>query len=285
MLYLFLRETIGVWALSSRHLWKYFVILIAPRRWMRLNFPSVPLQAEAAEWSKKMAKFPFAIFDIETIVDWQLVEQVEQRSKEEVLADLRRKFPEESDPFISYVFHLPIAISIAFSDGVHLERVGSLQEHRPDELARKFWGWAARYQDPQSRGVLVSFNGRGFDIPVLELAALRYGISAPWHFNEKYGNRYRFQDNAHVDVMDYLTAYGAARLPKGGLSTLSAMVGLPAKGISGGDVESMYRNGEIEKIKAYCRDDCRRLFAVFNRLMFMRGLVSEIADPPELELK
>lgn len=230
-----------------------------------------------------MAKFPYALFDIETVIDWKLAEEVEQCSREEILANLRKRYPDETEPFVSYVFHLPIAIAIGFSDGQHLERVGSLQEHRPEELARKFWTWAGRYQDSPSHGTLVTFNGRGFDIPVLELAALRYGIPIPWHFGEKGGNRYRFQTTSHLDVLDFLTAYGAARLPKGGLSTLSAMVGLPAKQTTGGDVEALHRDGQIERINRYCRNDVRRLHVVFGRLQYLRGMATALPELPELE--
>ena len=51
---------------------------------------------------------------------------------------------------------------------------------------REFWARAERFA-----GCLVSFNGRRFDLPVLELAALRYGISAPAYFAEARGRHAR----------------------------------------------------------------------------------------------
>src|SRR5262249_55253209 len=71
-------------------------------------------------------------------------------------------------------------------------------------IAQAFWNELA-----DSDATLVSFNGRAFDVPVLELAAFRYGIAAPKHFQRGGGNtRYRYGD-AHIDVRAVLTNHAA----------------------------------------------------------------------------
>jgi predicted PolB exonuclease-like 3'-5' exonuclease len=234
----------------------------------------------------------YALFDIETKIDRQLVEQVEGCSYERFLAELHEANPKNPHPFVPHVYHLPIAIAIGFpSPDGRLDKIGSLKETTSEKLVEHFWGWLAGFQDMNSRsrplerepGVIVSFNGRGFDIPVLELAALRYGIPIPHHFGQKYGNRYRFQDDWHLDVMDYLSGYGASPRPRGGLSTLSAMVGLPPKDTHGGDVEALYTAGDIDKINRYCRNDVRRLHVVFGRLQYLRGMAATLPELPQLE--
>jgi hypothetical protein len=232
----------------------------------------------------------FALFDIESRIDWALIERAEGISAERYLEELREKNPREPNPFIPHIFHLPIAIAVGFPtpDG-RLEKVGSLSvekgQPREETLARKFWAWLEKFQGETraERGVLVSFNARGYDLPVLELCALRYGIQIPRHLGEKYGNRYRYQTDYHLDVLDFLTGYGASPRPAGGLSTLSAMCGLPAKDTDGSEVQSLYDRGELAKIERYNRNDCRRLHVVFGRLQYMRGMTSVLPELPALE--
>jgi len=224
----------------------------------------------------------YALFDIETRVDWDLVEAIEDCPRARYLEELRES-THQPQPFVPWVYHLPISIAIGFVDG-GLDRVGSLPGGPDSEaLSINFWSWLMRFQGNGKAGVLVSFNGRGFDIPVLEFAALRYPISIAQHFQERYGNRYRFQTDCHLDVMDFLTDYGASPRPRGGLSMLAAICGLPPKATHGGDVEALYQAGEIDKINRYCRNDVRRLYAVWGRLQLLRGLRATLPELPELE--
>src|SRR5690606_15550368 len=63
---------------------------------------------------------------------------------------------------------------------------------------------------------LVGFNTRGFDLPLLKMRGLKYGVEAPWLFQSgdkwsNYGSRY---DTVwHVDMQDCMADYGAARSP------------------------------------------------------------------------
>ena len=121
----------------------------------------------------------------------------------------------------------------------------------------------------------------GLSRPRLELAALRYAIPIPGHLNERYGNRYRFQEDFHFDVLDYVNGYGAARGLRGGLSLLSVLVGLPAKTTPHtnlGDQEVA-----LERVQRWCRNDVRRLYVVFQRLQFLRNKTDKLAELPELE--
>lgn len=226
----------------------------------------------------------YAIFDIETRIDWTLLEKVENCDREEFIADQKRRLDSEDNVvWIPHTYHLPIAIAVGVVEPTNgeLTRLGCIKGTDSETLCREWWNWVEIFQSAPRRGTLVSFNGRGFDIPVLELAALRYGIHAPQHFNEKWGNRYRFQEDWHIDVLDYLNGYGAARGLRGGLSLCSALVGLPAK-------TSQHSNLEDEEIPLECvqrwaRNDVRRLYVVFQRLQFIRGRVKQLPALPELE--
>lgn len=226
----------------------------------------------------------YALFDIETRIDWALLEQVENCDREEFIADYRRRLGnEDTEVWIPYSYHLPIAIAVGLVDSTNgeLGHVGCIKGTDSEELCREFWNWIETFQGPPRRGTLVSFNGRGFDFPVLELSALRYGIRTTQHFNEKYGNRYRFQEDWHMDLLDLLSGYGAARYMRGGLSLLSTLAGLPAKTVPHSNLED--EDVPLEVVQRWARNDVRRLYVVFQRLQYLRNRARDLPQLPELE--
>src|SRR5262249_36187391 len=109
----------------------------------------------------------------------------------------------------------------------------------------------------------------GFDLPVLELQALRHGCSAPRYFGERDGLRARA--GRHCDLYDWLSNSGASRL-RGGLDLAARLVGLPGKGaVSGADVQVLWQRGAWEQIHRYCRDDVLQTYFLFLRVQHLRG--------------
>ena len=120
---------------------------------------------------------------------------------------------------------------------------------------------------------LVSFNGRGFDLPLLEIAAFRYGLSVPFHFSDRYGSRYRFGDK-HIDLMDWITNYGVMRQGCS-LDLLSKLLGKPGKmSTKGSDVYDMYEQGQIREINEYCSYDVLDTYFVFLRYQVLTGKIT-----------
>src|SRR5258708_4202832 len=161
---------------------------------------------------------PFAVFDVETRVDKRLLNQVyfegqaitDDEAFKRYSEDLRNR---RGSDFFPITLHLPISIAIGnVSDDYVLHSVESLavSNYSEENLVREFWSRAERFA-----GTMVSFNGRRFDIPVLELAALRYGIVAPIHFSEESAARDRHSNARHLDLFDYLTNFGAVSLAGG----------------------------------------------------------------------
>src|SRR5258708_5377039 len=135
----------------------------------------------------------FAVFDIETRVDKRLLNQAffadEAISDDEAFAKFRQDPRNRSGDFMPLTLHLPIAIAVGdVGDDYILRSVENLRAENYSEegLVREFWRRMENFA-----GVLVSFNGRGFDLPVLELAALRHGISAPHYFTSSDSPRMR----------------------------------------------------------------------------------------------
>src|SRR5579859_2325222 len=172
----------------------------------------------------------FAIFDIETRVDKRLLNQAlcagqgltDQQAYEKFRDDLLKRGAD----FFPLSLHVPISIAIGYAgDDYVLHSVESLAlaDYCEEKLVREFWSRTDLFS-----GCLVTFNGRRFALPVLELAALRYGISAPNYFGGGDSPRSRHAPERHLDLYDYLTNYGAAGL-RGGMDLLLKMIGMPGK--------------------------------------------------------
>ena len=127
---------------------------------------------------------------------------------------------------------------------------------------KKFWVGSARY-----RAKLVTFNGRAFDLPLLELAAFRWGCSAREHFHS---SRNRYNGN-HVDLLEVMTNFGAYRLT-GGLNLLAKILGKPGKmEVDGDQVYRMYLAGQMREINDYCMFDTLDTYFVFLRTRVLTG--------------
>jgi len=229
---------------------------------------------------KKNVKY--CIFDVEAIGDGDLVSRVRypdedldanaalQRYREDLIAQTGRDV-------LPPTFVLPISVVVAKVDKeFRLLDLTALDapDYRPEQIARKFWdGWV--YYD---RPTLVTFNGRGYDLPVLEFAAFRYGLSLPAWFNvesrsfEQARNRYNI--DRHMDLMDLFSNFGATRI-SGGLNLLANLIGKPGKiGVDGSQVQGMYDDGKVEEINDYCRCDVLDTYFVFLRSRVLLGKIT-----------
>ena len=126
----------------------------------------------------------------------------------------------------------------------------------------------ARFVD-QHRPVIVTYNGRGFDMPVIAARCLAHG--QPLHFYYAGRDvRYRFSTEGHLDLMDYLSDFGAAKRSR--LDVTAKLCGMPGKvGVDGKDVGPMVHAGRVEEVKAYCTCDVLQTAGVFLRVQLLRG--------------
>jgi 3'-5' exonuclease len=216
----------------------------------------------------------FAIFDVETRTDKHLLNlafySAEGIDDEEAYRRHQEQLRKRGNDFFPLAFHVPISIAIGNVGDDHMLRsVESLAEGEPEErLVRDFWERSERF-----RGCLVSFNGRRFDLPVLELSALRYGIAAPSYFETAPTARERYSYDRHLDLLDFLTNHGAARVG-GGLDLLLKMLGLSGKSeMDGSRVQDFYEAGRLAEIHRYCRADVVRTYFLFLRVQLMRGRI------------
>lgn len=227
------------------------------------------------------------VFDIETIPDVaglrRLNDYPNSMSDSEVAtAAMAERAAQTGHEFLPLYLQKIIAISCVIrrttKEGLPQFKVGSLGSAADDEktLVQAFYELIEKYT-PQ----LVSWNGSGFDLPVLHYRALLNQVAAPryWEMGESmdsdskdfkwnnYINRYHMR---HIDLMDVLAKHNArANAP---LDALAKLCGFPGKlGMDGSQVWPAYQRGEIEQIRQYCETDVVNTYLVYCRFQQMRG--------------
>lgn len=235
---------------------------------------------------------PILVFDIETIPDIaglrQLHELPESLSDEEVaeLAYQQRRAQTGND-FLPLYLQRVVTISCALRHGESF-RVWSLSSPASTEaeVIQRFFDGINKYT-PQ----LVSWNGGGFDLPVLHYRGLLHKISAPryWDLGDgdfadsrefKWNNYIGRYHTRHLDLMDLLALYQPrANAP---LDALVKLMGFPGKlGMNGSQVWQAWQAGEHDAIRDYCETDVVNTYLVYNRFRLMRGEISHEAEAAE----
>jgi len=223
------------------------------------------------------------VFDIETIPDIEFGKSLyglDELSDEDVARVMFQKRREQTgdSEFLKLHQHRVCAISAVFRHGDNV-RVWSLGEadSTEAELIKRFFDGIERYTP-----TLVSWNGGGFDLPVLHYRALRHGIASPRYWEtgsddqsfrwNNYLSRYHAR---HTDLMDVLAGYQPrANAP---LDEIAMMLGYPGKmGMSGAKVWDEYQAGNIEAIRNYCETDVLNTYLVYLKWQLINGsLTSE----------
>ena len=226
-----------------------------------------------------MSDVRYLIFDVEAVGDGDLIQRVRYPDNDltprEAIERYRRELLEETGrDVLPPTMVQPISVAVAkIANDFRLLEVTVLDApaFRPAEIIKRFWqGWTH-----YGRPTLVTFNGRGYDLPVMELGAFRYGISVPAWFNvdarsfEQSRNRYNLE--AHIDLQDFFSNFSAVRV-SGGLNLLSNLIDKPGKsGIDGSQVQQLYDEGQADRINDYCRCDVLDTYFVFLRSRVLTG--------------
>ena len=237
---------------------------------------------------------PVLVFDIETIPDVaglrRLNELPAELSDEEVaeLAFQQRRAKSGND-FLPLHLQRIVTISCVLrtSEGF---KVWSLSEPDLNEgaIIQRFFDGIEKFT-PQ----IVSWNGGGFDLPVLHYRGMLHGVVAPryWDMGDgdyadsrdfKWNNYISRYHTRHLDLMDLLALYnGRANAP---LDELAKLFGFPGKlGMDGGKVWSAWQDGQIAEIRDYCETDVVNTYLVYNRFRRMRGELTAEEDVAEIE--
>jgi 3'-5' exonuclease len=230
---------------------------------------------------------PILVFDIETIPDVDGIRRLEDLPAD--LSDVEvaefafaARRERVGNDFLPHHLQRVAAISCVFRDdnGFRVRSLGTPQDPEA-ALIQSFFRVIEKYT-PQ----LVSWNGGGFDLPVLHYRSLVHGIAASRYWDNgqddrefKFNNYLSRYHTRHTDLMDVLAMYQArANAP---LDALAKLCGFPGKlGMDGGKVWEAYSAGRIDEIRAYCETDVVNTYLMYCRFQLMRGGFSagEYAD-------
>ena len=236
--------------------------------------------------------YPILAFDIETVPDVEGLRRlhaVPDSLSDREVADMafhRRRQATGGSDFLPLHLQRVVAIACALRDR-NTFTVWSLGEPSEPEagLVQRFFDGIEKYT-PQ----LVSWNGGGFDLPVLHYRALLHGVQARRYWDLGDDDRdFRFNNYIaryhlrHLDLMDVLSLYQMrAAAP---LDEVAQLLGYPGKlGMHGSQVWDAYQRGEIRAIRSYCETDAVNTFLVFLRFQLLRGVLTRAQHEEELAL-
>ncbi len=192
----------------------------------------------------------FLVLDIETVLD----------------AELPIAESAEAERLPAPPHHKIVVIgALLFDSSYAVHRVGVLGEGKDEPAMLVDF---AKFLD-ERRPDLVTFNGRGFDLPVIAARCLRHGVPLR-HYYRARDVRYRFSPEGHLDLMDFIADFGAAKPAK--LDIVAKLCGMPGKvGVDGKDVGPLVHAGRIKEVREYCLCDVAQTAGVFLRVQLLRG--------------
>jgi predicted PolB exonuclease-like 3'-5' exonuclease len=224
---------------------------------------------------------PILAFDIETVPDvagmrrlYELPADLPEREVAELAFQKRRV--QTGHDFLPPHLQRVIVISCVARDEEGV-KIFSIAEPERDEKAiiHRFFD-AIERKVPQ----LVSWNGKGFDIPVLNHRALIHGVCCPrfWENGDEdqafrynnYTNRYQTR---HLDLMDQLAMFNSRNFAP--LDDMARLADLPGKlGVGGAEVWPEYQKGNLQGIRDYCEADVVNTYVLYLRFQMVRGLLA-----------
>jgi predicted PolB exonuclease-like 3'-5' exonuclease len=229
------------------------------------------------------------VFDIETVPDVELGRRVygldglTDAEVAKAMFTLRRQA--SGSDFLPHEQHRVVAISCVLRgrDGLRVWSLGDL-ESQESQLIERFFDGIEKFSPD-----LISWNGGGFDLPVLHYRALKAGVQAPryWETGDEdtsfrynnYLSRYHWR---HLDLMDVLSGFQPRA--RASLSDMAALLGLPGKlGFSGAQVWDAHLAGDLAGIRRYCETDVLNTYLIFLRFEMMRGRLTRERHAEEVE--
>ncbi|MEM7467960.1 MAG: 3'-5' exonuclease [Pseudomonadota bacterium] len=219
------------------------------------------------------------IFDIETVPDvngarrlWGL-DGLDDQAVADVMYNKRSQETNGASDFHRHHLHRVVAISVVLRSADKL-RVWSLgdEESSEAELIGRFFDGIEKYSP-----TIVSWNGGGFDLPVLHYRALINGVAAPRYWDTgQQDNSFRYNNYLgrfhwrHIDLMDVIAGYQARAVAP--LDDIASLLGYPGKlGMTGADVWVEFKSGNLKAIRDYCETDVLNTYLVYLSFERLRG--------------
>ncbi|GAC1303045.1 MAG: 3'-5' exonuclease [Steroidobacteraceae bacterium] len=229
------------------------------------------------------------VFDIETVPDTDLgrrlygLHDLSDEQVAQIMVTKRRQ--DVGSEFLSHEQQRVIAISVLMRsrDALKLWSLGDETSSEKVLIERFFDGLDKFTPD------LVSWNGAGFDLPVLHYRSLLHSVSAAryWETGDadqsfrfsNYLSRFHWR---HMDLMDILSGFqGRGRAS---LNDIATLLGFPGKvGMQGADVWPEYLRGGIARIRNYCETDVLNTYLIYLRFELLRARLNPAEHAHEVE--
>ena len=223
------------------------------------------------------------VFDCESVADGRLVQRVRypdmaDATPVEAIAKQRAGIDGKSgSDFIPHTFQVPVSVAVALvADDFSLMDLRTIDRPhlRPGDRTQVLGGLAPLWPGQPSSPSM----GEGFDLPLMEMAAFRYGIDlADWFGSSGPGYQHprnRFNQKHHLDLQELVTNFGAVRA-SGGLNLLANLVGTAGKmDTQGHMVQDLWEAGEHTRIDDYCVCDSLDTYFVFLRCAVLTGRIN-----------
>ena len=226
---------------------------------------------------------PTLVFDIETIADLEgarrIYPKLAQLNDTDTLAALKSLRQQEAGhDFMRLPLQRIVCISVFYLKNDNMSLFSLTSEHLSEkDLLQKFF---RAFNNIDTLPQLISWNGSGFDIPVLIYRAMQYDLAAPWLFEEgariknmrfdNYVNRFHTR---HLDLMDRFSQYGASR--REAMDVVASLYGLPGKtDVDGSMVGDLVTNNDWHSLSTYCESDVMNTWLIYLRWLRLTGQLS-----------
>jgi len=229
------------------------------------------------------------VFDIETVPDVEYgrklfnLDGLPDADVAKAMFTLQRQ--RSGSEFLPHEQHRIVAISCVLRsrDGLKVWSLGELDAPE-SELIERFYDGIDKFSP-----CLISWNGAGFDLPVMHYRALKAGVQAPryWETGDedtafRYNNYLSRFHWRHIDLMDVLS--GFQNRARASLANTASLLGLPGKlGYSGAQVWGSYLAGDLVGIRRYCETDVLNTYLVYLRFELMRARYTRERYAEEVE--
>lgn len=212
-----------------------------------------------------MTRSSVIVWDLETIPDLEAFARM-SGNVGQAPEDLAKEL---GDGFLALPLHKIVCIGALIAErgpgGWLVRSIGapSVGERTEAELIEAFANRVG-----ELRPTLVSYNGHGFDLPVLRYRAMANLVHAPGLNAIGYFRRY---GEEAVDLCDVLSSFDSRARMK--LDALCKILDLPGKpeGIDGGSVYQMVKDGKLNEVCNYCEADVVVTYRVWLRYELFRG--------------
>ena len=226
---------------------------------------------------------PILVFDIETVADTaaarRIYPQLADLNDADALSALTAlRIQEAGHDFMRLPLQRIVCISALYIKEGKLSLFSlTADKFSEKDILVKFF---RAFSDIEKLPQLISWNGSGFDIPVLIYRAMQYDLSAPWLFEEgariknmrfdNYVNRFHTR---HLDLMDRFSQYGASR--REAMDIVASLYGLPGKtSVDGSMVGDLVSNDDWQTLSIYCESDVMNTWLIYLRWLRLTGQLS-----------